>query len=1152
MGLHNRQAGARWARIAARRPAGLLAIALGSALLAIALGSALIRGGDAGEGAGIVTHAPAAVELPAPVEGTVRGLGAVAGQIRSGAVQTERAAGRLEGEARGYLTLTQTGGDGVRALRRRERATRAMLATLARVQAAYGPLDAFVAATPALAPYDLGADTASANARPDDSAQPLTQMVALLDQGATLPDQGVTPLDQGATLPNQGATPPDQDASRSTDGAQIAGTPLPAGPTLLAAATALHGRSARLEVAAATAKPTAATLREALAGGLAALRDYVQTWIAAPAEPASEAARARATLAGLLAAVRSVSGHSTAAVALSSLAPGLRFLGELLSIQGAGAEPRALLGQEISSQAADLAAEAQRGDGAPGPRAAAVREIEETLFRARLALVHGQRSTAVDAVSHARLVLARDLAPAAALSGGERFLREAASAARRGEARTLALATGHTLAALMTAAYELTLSSVEAHRPAAAGAWAAVRDFGPSASGAIGGDALQAVDALAAGALNPAQTALVVRRDELDRFQRRTVALVGAATLAGEEGHWPSAAQDAAQAGGYWELLAPIYNLRLGASAGEAATAAFAQLSPPPALNGATTGTALTAAARLRLDEASATASAALGSFTAAPATGAEQEQRVRQLVEAMRFTAARLCGPTTAAAPGIGLPGTVAGPPQVARLIDDLRPSLDGAQRASLDGSVLALAALPGAVGISGEEAPPPSAAQPSASVRANCAIASAGVRAVFPGAWARIDDDGDFNRIEQQLELAETDAAAGRWEAAGAAARDAYAIFDLTPELRLRAVDPELATRIEVLFWNGGASGGALFEALAEHAPPAALHARRAALEQALLQAHAVLDSAHDTAAAVVNSAIVVFREGLEALLIVAALGASFVSTGSRWRRPIVAGALAAVPVTVLTWVLAGALLGSFVGYGLQLQAVLDVLALAVLAAMLAWFFQKFCWTRFVAREHARHRRLLGRAQSRGGLGPALGLAAVGFTIVYREGFETVLFLQALRVEAGAGAVVEGVLLGAVFTAAIAVLMLRLRRRLPYRGMVIATAALVGVLTVAMTGQAARALQTAGWLAIAPVHVDLSEAAGLWLGLYPTAQSLLAQLGAALAIVLGAVLSERLRTRRLARRVAAARAARVAAVGRRLRESETDAKNTAPTAFY
>ena len=285
-------------------------------------------------------------------------------------------------------------------------------------------------------------------------------------------------------------------------------------------------------------------------------------------------------------------------------------------------------------------------------------------------------------------------------------------------------------------------------------------------------------------------------------------------------------------------------------------------------------------------------------------------------------------------------------------------------------------------------------------------------------------------------------------------------------------------------------------------------------------------MLDVSHSTTAVAVNSGIVVFREGLEALLIIAALSAGFVTAGGRWRRPVIVGAIVALPATLLTWALSSAILTSFVGYGLQLQAVLDVAALAVLAVMLAWFFQKFCWTRFAAREQARHRRILDRAP-RGALllGPSLGLAAVGFTVIYREGFETVLYLQALREQAGGGAVVEGVLLGAAFTAAIAVLMLRLRRRLPYRRVVVATATLIGILAVVMTGQTVRALQAVGWVAITPVHIDLPVWAGQWFGIYPSVQTLLAQLVCAIAIPLAAVLSERLRTRRLQRRVAIAR---------------------------
>ena len=65
------------------------------------------------------------------------------------------------------------------------------------------------------------------------------------------------------------------------------------------------------------------------------------------------------------------------------------------------------------------------------------------------------------------------------------------------------------------------------------------------------------------------------------------------------------------------------------------------------------------------------------------------------------------------------------------------------------------------------------------------------------------------------------------------------------------------------------------------------------------------------------------------------------------------------------------------------------------------------------------------------------------LGFTSVYREGFETVLFLQALVLEAGVARVAEGVALGALGVAASAVLTIALQRKLPHRRMLELTGA-------------------------------------------------------------------------------------------------------------
>jgi len=886
---------------------------------------------------------------------------------------------------------------------------------------------------------------------------------------------------------------------------------------------------ATLCVSAAGAAAFAPATRGAIGERLADVAETAQAWAQAPSGLPPDLAYARSSVASLL---RSAGGDGGSAQAARALEPGLGYLGWLLSLRPTSGAQRAAVAQELDWSATDLTSESDREDGALGATASAVETVREELFRAWWLLTLGRGAAAERQAAAARRLFARALVPALGEhSAAAVALAQASASASSGEEQALAAARGRAIAAIMTSAYGLTLHAIATGEDALARRWAGVRDLGADEDpGEPPEDALRAVRELADAKLTRSAAAGVVRRDELAGLQRRTLALVQQATLAGYLGLGSSRAQAGALASGYWQLLAPIYARHLGAQAAAQASAALAQIASPTSAaspdgsGSAQAGAPSTTAARWSLQSANHTITTALAAFSAAPATDGERETQIGQLVEATRFTQARICGPVPVRANGEPA-GTAAGPPVVMRLLDDLRPSLSATDAARLQQAARALATLPGASGISGEESSP-KAYRPSVNLSTACGLASTEISRVFPKAWRRHDEETDFERIDAALERAQAAAAHDDWAGAESDAREGYAIFDLTPELSLLAVDPGLATRLEALFWNGGSSGRSLFDALSHHASPVFLRGLQSELEGALEQAEIVLASSHSATAVAVNSAVVVFREALEALLIVAALGAGFVTAGGRWRRPVLVGAFAAVPATALTWVLSSAALASIVGFGLQLQALLDLAALAVLLVMLAWFFQKFCWTRYAAREQARHRRILERApRSSRILGSSLGLVAVGFTVIYREGLETVLYLQALRAQAGGAAVVEGVLLGGALAATIAMLMLRLRRRLPYRQVIVTTAALIGLLTVVMTGQATRSLQAAGWLAIAPLHVEVPVWAGQWLGLYPSLQTLLAQLGCAIAIVLTAVLSERLRTRRLARRVALAR---------------------------
>jgi len=277
---------------------------------------------------------------------------------------------------------------------------------------------------------------------------------------------------------------------------------------------------------------------------------------------------------------------------------------------------------------------------------------------------------------------------------------------------------------------------------------------------------------------------------------------------------------------------------------------------------------------------------------------------------------------------------------------------------------------------------------------------------------------------------------------------------------------------------------------------------------------------------ATVVTNAAIIVFREGLEAVLILAAITASFLGVNRRKRRPVFWGAFAGLGVSIVTFLLAITLLESLQQYGEKLEAVVGVIAIAVLLLVMNWFFHKVYWTEWISSFHKRRRSLLAKGEDAKIAffsAQVLGLFLLGLTSVYREGFETVLFLQSLELSAGTAAVLEGAGLGLGLTLAVAVATFALQRKLPYKKMLIVTGVLIAVVLVVMVGQTARTMQGTGWLPITSVDLELPGWLGLWLGVFPTVETLGAQ-AAAMAFVLGSyALAQEVRLKRPRRRAAA-----------------------------
>lgn len=258
-------------------------------------------------------------------------------------------------------------------------------------------------------------------------------------------------------------------------------------------------------------------------------------------------------------------------------------------------------------------------------------------------------------------------------------------------------------------------------------------------------------------------------------------------------------------------------------------------------------------------------------------------------------------------------------------------------------------------------------------------------------------------------------------------------------------------------------------------------------------------------DLGARVLDIAVLVFREGLECILVLAAVTANLAGERRAYQRPVAAGAFAAIAASLATWFVALRIMKSLENNvsALKLQAATGLLAIIVLLVVMNWFFHKVYWTGWISM-HSRHRqRLLGKDST---LKVWLGLALLGFSSVYREGFEIVLFLQSYRLRLGPAPVRYGVAVGVGLTLIVGALTFIAHRRLPYRRMLVVTGVMLGLVMLVMVGEQAQEMQLANWLPTTPIsslaHV-IPDWMGLWFAVFPTAETLLAQALAAVVVI-------------------------------------------------
>ena len=247
-----------------------------------------------------------------------------------------------------------------------------------------------------------------------------------------------------------------------------------------------------------------------------------------------------------------------------------------------------------------------------------------------------------------------------------------------------------------------------------------------------------------------------------------------------------------------------------------------------------------------------------------------------------------------------------------------------------------------------------------------------------------------------------------------------------------------------------------------------------------------------------ALTQIAFIIFREGLEAILVVGAMAAYLKSAGAAHRITLLyAGAAAGVVASaVFAWVFEGAyetVSNSIV------QCVVVFVAAALMLYVSGWLFisqQDALWFSYI-------RTGIERAQAHRS-GYMVG--GLSFLVVFREGVEAAIFILAVPQNApgrsGEGAL--GIVLGLVLLAAIFILVAVATRQLALRWSLLLTSLFLFVLALMYVGEGVELLQHSHLLNETPIP------GGHWLeavGLNPTWQAVGLQLMVLILAAIGAV---------------------------------------------
>ena len=217
--------------------------------------------------------------------------------------------------------------------------------------------------------------------------------------------------------------------------------------------------------------------------------------------------------------------------------------------------------------------------------------------------------------------------------------------------------------------------------------------------------------------------------------------------------------------------------------------------------------------------------------------------------------------------------------------------------------------------------------------------------------------------------------------------AARSAYLDSYENIEIPLRPIDPDFTLEMEILFAE-------LRNLIKERAPYEMVLAKTSQIHDGLDESERLVSGTGLLAPGIAfsSSFSIIFREGLESALIIGAITTYLeASRNERFKKHVYYGIFLAAGATAITWIIAQYIIEISGAQRELIEAIAGISAVVVLFWVSFWVLNKLetkKWIEFVKSK-------VWKATTTGSV---MVFVMLSFFTVYREGFETVLFYQAM----------------------------------------------------------------------------------------------------------------------------------------------------------